>query len=277
MTNNLETHSSDEKKSVTSTKQDSSTGRVKFPSVLSGLLSLLALSAPVGYIAGYRYQQGYLHALGLSVDTFEVSAQEAYLSAHTYTIEGFSHFITKLINNLSILFSDYSLHMMIVLVVLFLVLAQLFKSKEPKRLGIVATLIKGAYSKYSHLPKAFALIAIVLYLLASAIWIILVIYMAWVLISYAPYNKGYELGIQRMEQYRLDWCTEKDTNLLSYLTYHVDKNGNVIESGKLLEQNGQLVALFTFEKISVFSLKDGERLEKYYLGADSLFENIKNE
>lgn len=276
MTGKPEAPISDEKKTSTPLAPRNSVERIKLPSVLSGLLSLLALSAPVGYIAGYRFQQGYLHALGVSIDAFEVSAQEAYIAAHTYTVEGFSTFITKLLNNLSVLFIDYWYYVVAVLVALFFLFAQLLKPKKSKPSGVVATLVKGAYSKYSHLPKAFAVVAILSYLLASAVWVILVSYMGWVLISYAPYNKGHELGIQQMKQYRLNWCNESDANLLSYLTYHVDKNGNVIESGKLIEQKGQLVALLTFQKLSVFSLKDGERLEKYYLGTDHWFGAVKS-
>ncbi len=259
-----------------SKNQITSNSGFQIPSVLSGLLSLLALSAPVGYIVGYRFQQGYLHAFGLSADSFEISAYESYISAHLYISEGYGSLVIGLLKALEIIFTKYLFILATGALILFLIFSFLFKTRKAKPSGLTSTLMKGAFFKYSHLPKALFGVVIIFYLCAGAIWITLVGYMGWILLSHAPYTSGRELGIEQMQQYRADWCNKTDDNSLTYLTYHVNKSGEVIKSGKLIEQKGTLVALLSFEKVSVFTLKDDEKLEKYYLGQDTWGDVVVN-
>jgi hypothetical protein len=202
------------------------------------------LSAPIIYLCGIIYDQGYLGAYGVSNEFFVRSAQEYYTMA-------FYAFIGEIGDAVSWLGKDF-FRLFIGLAIVFIVMKLAYSG--------VAWMLQSGEGERKELSRAQAFtirtIAIPSILAFVACWVLLIAVVATYLILIPPFATFYKRGkdYAHTEMSKVTRCATPDKADAGCL--FLLKDGKPVGAGVLVARNSTHIALFNNHTTTVYPIND---------------------
>lgn len=228
-------------------------------------LAITALLAPTAYLVGFAFNDGYTHAFGIGSETFPVSTPTLYIFSFQTVGLYLLSFGKSALELLNIAFAPPALYWVIG-ALLSLVLAT-FSALKLLRIGGAWAKEKSKQSEWkkTKLGKFFewmhwknndfsaasGLVLLGSYGLVTLLFMIAAFAICWWVLPLMATAKGRELAQEDISAYLKHECHRmKDTNWSNCHTIR-DSQGNTIKEGLLIGINGEVIAIFNQEGLSI--------------------------
>jgi hypothetical protein len=228
-------------------------------------LAIAALLAPTAYLVGYAFNDGYTHAFGIGSETFPVPTPTLYVFSFQTIGLYLLSFGKSALELLDVAFTPPALYWVIgTLLILVLVtfcalklhrLGESWATEKSKRSEWKETrlgkLFERMHWKSNDLSAASGLVFLGTYGLVTLLFMVAAIAVCWWVLPLMATAKGKELAQEEISAYLKDEChRRKDTKWSNCHTIR-DSQGNTIQEGLLVGINGEVIAIFNQEGLSI--------------------------
>lgn len=236
---------------------------------LQMILTIIGLTAPIGYLIGVGYHHGFLAAYHISADAFPISVQDTYLNAYVFIELLFIDAKDVVFSILASIINNF-LFTMMYLIALFLVIYSLMKLplfKEWLMQIKVIKNIKGRFTleriKDSDTASATFLTVIISYLFISFLAIFGGLYLLWAIVFFVPYKIAENSSSDTRNMFIDKGCFYENKHFSNCKSL-VKSDGTEIVKGLLVIQNLTHVAFFTDEGSLIMQIpKDAKIVSKF--------------
>lgn len=233
------------------------------------LLTIIGLTAPLGYLIGVGYHHGFLAAYHISPDAFPISVQDTYLNAYIF-IELLFIDAKNIVESIFISLRENLLGSLVYLVVLFLVIFTLMKLPTIKKWLIAIKVIKGLREiitfekvKESDTASATFLTMLISYIIVLVLAVLGGLYVLWAVVFFVPYKIAEDSSIETRDTFIEKGCFYENKTFSNCKSLEKD-DGTEIIKGLLVIQNKTHVAFFTKEGSSIMPIPKSSRIKSEF-------------
>lgn len=220
---------------------------------LNLVLAILGTLAPLGYFIGINFNQGKLHAYGISSSSFDMSTQEAYMMAYYaifYILLSISSLISELLNIISttngivtIITIFFILVFIVYLIIRFADIDKIILKN--KWIINIKDFLIGLHWKNNKLTMAFGITGILSYLTFSALYLLMVIPMIYIALPYVAFIQGEKAEQEKRNNYIINGCIQENKQIFNTCHTLKSKDGDIIVEGLLIAESNNMIAFFT--------------------------------
>lgn len=231
-------------------------------SKLHFFLTVVAVLAPLFYLTGLSFHQGYLTTYGISSDAFPINVQDTYVDAHIAIsllwlplFNSIKNILIWLVTGEGI--TSILLFLLSIAILLFL-LKKLLSSKNYLELSSsLRSKAKDYHWDTNDFSLAFSLAGIVSYLIFAFIYIPFGLFCLWILPSVLGHIPAKELANKNIDNYLQNGCYYETDKRWSNCKTLQSKDGKILYQGIVIATSETRIAFFTKSGAIVTQIPDG--------------------
>lgn len=237
---------------------------------------LAAAVAPLAYLIGFFYYQGYMTGFGVAAENFPISAPDVYI----YSYYAIGRLLLTVVNLVTKIF-DYAasppVFYWIITCFAFTVLATygLLQERRPKlcrycQYGIKAfkTFAKWLHPKNNSFTKAIGINLILFYLICVLLAVLIYIGFFWWLFPWAAYSGGEDRANEEMVKFLAKGCQLEEKKKWNTCSVVLNEKNEVEHEGLFIAGNDKFFAFFNRNGSYVVPRKETHILKRRYEAND---------
>ena len=220
---------------------------------LNLVLAILGTLAPLGYFIGINFNQGKLHAYGISSNAFPLSTQEVYIMAYYaifYILLSIANLVAdlfKIITTISGFLTTITILLTFVSII-YLIIKNIgdndSKTTNKWIIKVKDFLIKLHWDN-NNFTKAVGITGILSYLTFSALYLLMLTPIVYIAMPYIAFAQGEKTEQEKRDNYITNGCTQEKKQIFNTCHTLKSKDGDTIIEGLLITESEKMIAFLT--------------------------------